>query len=108
MSATAPLAVDAPVTLRHLPERPPTKVVVVGPPPLDPPSVITAASPALTESVRVLPFTATGVVVGAAREPFGCTLWPPIVMPVFALRPPGAVRSNRLPEVKFAPRLSWS
>src|SRR5262249_15159263 len=104
ISASAPSAVEAPVTLRHLAERPPTKVVVVLV--LVPPRVMTAALPALTETVRVLPFTATGVVVGAASEPLDCTLWPPIVMPVLAVSPPGAVRSNRLPEAKLAPRLS--
>src|SRR5580658_5816410 len=67
--------------------------------------VISAALPAATDTVRLSPFTGTGVLVGAGSMPLDCTDCPPMVIPLVAVRLP-AVRLTRLPETKSAPRSS--
>jgi hypothetical protein len=57
-----------------------------------------AALPGLTLNESVLPLTVRAVVLGAPSVPLGCTLCPPRVIPLAAVRPL-AVRFSLVAEV---------
>ena len=86
ISAVAPFEVEAPLTLRHLPDSPPVNVVLVGVP-VAPLSLRIVAEPAATGTVSVLPLTGTAVYVGAGNTPLELICLPPNVIPLVAESP---------------------